>query len=193
MGQPLPTQPNDFAEGRTRVETVVTELGPPSQVSRLPGGFVFLYEYTGISEFQLGLSVNTPILRWFKFIKAWNRLNQEGCVLTFDDQGVLRGQGLGKWQESLGGGSALQFIFAVLSLSDVSELLQPADAHSWGATLLQLPPVALNSRQSLRSGENGLQQRIAPDYAGQQTLEMTQPKTERQKKRLKKNYQWQPK
>jgi len=31
----------------------------------------------------------------------------------------------------------------------------------------------------------------ASDYAGQQTLEMTTPKTEKERKRIKENYQWQ--
>jgi len=46
----------------------------------------------------------------------------------------------------------------------------------------------LNSAQSLRNGQHGFQQRIAPEYAGQQTLEMTKPKTEREKKKIKRNY-----
>jgi hypothetical protein len=54
--------------------------------------------------------------------------------------------------------------------------------------MLQPPPVALNSAQSLRTGQNGLEQRLAPAYAGQHTLEMPTPKTEKEKKRLKKNY-----
>jgi hypothetical protein len=191
MGQPLTGRPDEFTEGRTRVEAVVRELGPPNQASRLPDGFAFLYEYSRVSEFQFGISVDISFLRWIKFVKAWNSLNQQSLILTFDDQGVLRSAGLAAWQEGLGGGSAAQIVFAVISLSDVSDILQPADAHSWGKLLLQPLPVALNSAQSLRVGEHGLQQRIAPDYAGQHTLEMTNPKTEKEKKRIKKNYQLQ--
>jgi hypothetical protein len=192
MGRPLSAETNNFAEARTRVDTVVHELGPPHQVSRLPDGFVFLYEYSRISEFQLGFSMNVPIVRWLKFLKAWNQLEHQSLVLTFDQQGVLRGEGSGNLQQSLGGGGGVQFLFAVMSFSDVSDFLRPAEAHGWGETLLQPLPVALNSDESLRSGEHGLQQRIAPDYAGQHTLEMTQPKTEKEKKRIKKNYQMPP-
>jgi hypothetical protein len=191
MGRPLPARLDEFAEGRTRVETVVRELGPPNQASRLPRGFAFLYEYSVISEFQFGISVDFSFLRWLKFVKAWNYLNQQSLILTFDDQGVLRSAGSAAWKEGLGGGGAAQLVFAVISLSDVSSILQPADAHSWGKLLLQPLPVALNSAQNLRSGEHGVQQRIAPDYAGQHTLEMTKPKTEKEKKRTKKNYQLQ--
>ena len=191
MGRPLQTKPNAFVEGTTPVRTVVHDLGPPNQVSRLPDGFAFLYEYSQIGEFQLGISVDISFLRWIKFVKAWNRLNEESLLLTFDNQGVLRSAGSAKWQEGLGGGGAAQLLFAVISLSDISEILRPADAHDWGMFLLQQPPVTLNSAQSLLTGEHGLQQRIAPDYVGQQTLEMTTPKTEKERKRIKKNYQWQ--
>lgn len=189
MGQPVQAKAEDFAEGRTRVDRVVRELGPPNQATRLPDGFAFLYEYTRLSEFQLGFSMNLPVIRWFKFLKAWNHLDQHSLVLTFDEQGVLRSAGAGSWKESMGGGGGVQILFTVMSLSDVSELLHPADAHSWSQLLLEQPPIALNSAQSLRSGEHGFQQRIAPDFAGQHTLEMTMPKTEREKKKIKKNYQ----
>jgi hypothetical protein len=145
-----------------------------------------------MSEFQLGISVNASFLRWFKFVKAWNRLNQESLVLAFDNDGVLRASGLGRWDESLGGGSAMQILFAVISLSDVADILKPADAHSWSQNLLQPLPETLNSSQSLKTGEHGFELRIAPTYAGQHTLDMTQPMTEKQKKKVKKNYQWVP-
>jgi hypothetical protein len=189
MGHPLTTDTEQFAEGESRVEDVVRQFGPPSQASQLTPGFVFLYEYSAIREFQLGFSVNVPILRYFKFIRAWNHLDQQALVLTFDDQGVLRGAGGGRWKESLGGGSAAQPVFVSISLSDVSRILRPADTHDWGESLLKPLPVALNSAQSLRSGEHGLQLRIAPARVGQQTLEMERQKNEKQKKRIKKNYQ----
>ena len=90
------------------------------------------------------------------------------------------------------GGSAVQILFVSISLSDVSKILRPADAHNWGKQLVQPLPIGLNSAQSLRNGEHGLQLRISPDYVGQQTLEMTKPKTEKEKKRIKKNYQMPP-
>jgi hypothetical protein len=189
MGRPLPA-PKQLVEGQTHVDAVVHELGPPHQASRLAEGFVFLYEYSRISEFQLGLSMNLPVIRWFKFLRAWNHLDEQTLALTFDQQGVLRSKGSGNWQESLGGGGGAQLLFVVMSFSDVSELMQPAPAHSWGTTRLQPAPVALNAAQSLRTGEHGLEQRIAPAYVGQHTLEMPMPKTEKEKKRLKKNYLW---
>ena len=187
-GQPLPASGAGFAEGRTHVESVIHELGPPNQLSALPDGFAFLYEHSQTGEFQLGFSLDVPNLDlprldWFKFVLARNHLDQEVLLLTFDEGGVLRGIGTNKWSESLGGGTALQFIVAVMSLSDVPTLRRRADAHSWGRWMLQRPPVALNCGQSLRTGAHGLQQRLAPAYAGQSTLEMIPPKKLKHKKR----------
>jgi hypothetical protein len=192
-GRSLPVPPGELVQGQTRVESVVQKLGPPTQLSALPDGCAFLYEHSKTGEFQFGLSldpgpmVNAPeALNWFKFVLARNHLDQEVVLLTFDQEGVLRGIGTNKWSESLGGGTAIQFLFAVMSLSDVPALRRPADAHRWGRTMLQRPPVTLNVAQSLRTGVHGLQQRLGPAYAGQSTLEMDPPKKLKQKKRSQK-------
>jgi hypothetical protein len=190
MGRPLPLETKELVEGQSRVDAVVRELGPPHEASRLTDGFVFLYEYSRISEFQFGFSMNLPVIRWFKFLRAWNHLDEQTLALTFDEQGVLRAKGSANWQESLGGGGGAQLLFVVMSFSDISEIVQPAVAHDWGTTLLQPVPIALNSAQSLRTGEHGLEQRIAPVYAGQHALEMATPRTEKEKKKIKKNYLW---
>jgi len=189
MGQPVQATGGEFTARETRVETVVHKIGPPNSATRLPHGFAFLYEYSRVNEFQVGINVPYSFLRYLKFIHAWNHLDHEAFALIFDDRGVLQDAGRRQWREKLGGGNAVQIVFNVMSLSDVSKLLRPADAHTWGQRLLQPLPVALNSGQSLRTGENGLQQRIAPNYAGQQTLEMTKPKTENEKRRIKRDYQ----
>lgn len=188
MGAAVPSTAAEIVEGQTRVETVIHRLGPPQQMSRLPGGFAFLYEHSTVDEFQLGFSVEVAVLRFIKFVKAWNDLNEEVVLMTFDDRGILQSIGRKQWKESLGGGSAAQIVFTVVSLSDASQIVRPADAHSWGEWLLQPLPVAVNSGQNLRIGEHGLQQRTAPEFAGQQTLEMTGQKTPRQTKKANKDY-----
>jgi hypothetical protein len=188
MGAPVASTAPGFVEGQTRVATVIHQLGPPGQVSRLPDGFAFLYEHSTVDEFQLGFSVDIAFLRFIKFVKAWNSIDEDVVLMTFDDRGILRSAGRRQWKESLGGGSAAQLVFAAISLSDASQIVRPADAHSWGEWLLQPLPAALNSGQDLHTGEHGLQQRIAPDYAGQETLEMTVQKTPRETKKANKNY-----
>jgi hypothetical protein len=188
LGQSFPENRASLAEGQTRIETVLDEFGPPNLVSALPEGVAFLYEHSVIGEFQFGISFNLPVIRYFKFIKARNHLDQDAVLMTFDEQGVLQGIGSGAWEENLGGGTALQLIVMVVSLSNTSELRRRADAHAWGRWLLQPLPVALNSEQTLRTGANGLQQRIAPRYVGQQTLEMPKPQKAKEKKRPKRQY-----
>ena len=176
VGRPLPENPAPLVEGTTRVETVVHELGPPHAVSALPDGFVFLYEYSRVSEFQFGLSLKFIRLPYFKVIKADSKLSETAWLLTFDEQGVLRAQGSAAWREKLSGGSALQLIVSVLSLTDTTAFRREPDPLTWGRGCLQRPAVTLNSAQDLRLGGNGLQQRISPVFAGQATLEMTRPK-----------------
>jgi hypothetical protein len=154
----------------------VHALGPPHAVSALPDGFAFLYEYSRVSEFQFGLSLKFIRLPYFKLIKADSKLSESARLLTFDEQGVLRAQGSAAWREKLGGGGALQLIVSVLSLTDTTAFRREPDPLTWGRGNLQRPAVALNSAQNLRLGSNGLQQRIAPVFVGQATLEMTRPK-----------------
>jgi hypothetical protein len=193
MGRPVAAKASGFVDGQSRVETIVQELGPPDSATRLPEGFAFLYEHSVVREFQIGISVNYSILRYIKFIHAWNWLDQETLLLSFDDHGVLKNASSKRWKEDLGGGNAVQFVVQVTSLSDISKFLRPADAHSWGESLLEPPAEGLNSAQSLRTGEHGLrQQRLDPEYAGQHTLEMAKPKGEKQRRKIKKDYQNQP-
>lgn len=189
MGHPLLGRVQNYTNGQTRLQTVLDEMGPPNAATRLPDGFAFLYEHTRINEFQLGISVNVSVLRYFKFLHAWNSLERQVMLVTFDKQGTVRNATMRQWKADLGGGSAVQFIVNVMSLSDVAQFLQPADANSWGDRLLQPLPTTLNGAQSLRTGEHGLQQRGPPEFVGQETLEMAVPKTERVKKKIKRNYQ----
>jgi len=182
-GRPLRADAAHFTEGSTRVETVIHALGPPAQVSALPGGFVFLYEHSIVGEFQIGVSVDAPILRYIKFVHASNRLDQDVLMMVFDNEGVLRSMDPEAWREKLGGGNAAQFLFAVMSLTDDSALRQRSPQHDWGRADLGSLPVLLNSPQSLRTGQHGLQQRLAPTYAGQHTLEMAKPKPKKKSRR----------
>jgi hypothetical protein len=181
-GSAVRSHPAPLVAGTTRIETVTRELGPPAQITALPQGCAFLYEHSVIGEFQFGLSVDFPVLRWFKAIRAWNHLDQDVVVLTFDDAGVLRGQGDKDWREQLGGGGAAQLLFASISLTDPALRRQKSDQHRWGRYLLQPLPVVLNEDENLRTGEHGLQQqRVAPKFVGQQTLEMTKPMPKKKK------------
>jgi len=184
-GHPLPDNARHFDEGQADVGSVMELLGPPAQVTALPGGYAFLYEHSVVDEFQLGISINLPILKWFKFIRASNQLDQDILLMVFDDAGVLRSMDSEEWEEQLGGGGAAQFLFSTMSLTDDSALRQPSPQHVWGRDDLQRLPVLLNSGQSMKSGQSGLQMRLAPRMAGQSSLEMPQPKSPKNKRQKK--------
>ena len=174
-GKPIAAERSSFTEGRTPVAMVLQVLGPPAKAAALPDGYVFLYEHAVLNEFQFGLSVNYGLLRYLKFIRARDRIERDELLLTFDQQGVLRGVGRFHSKEKLSGGYAGQLIFSAVSLTDPAlRELQSAQLW-WGRSCLEPLPVTLNSGQSLQSGEHGLQLNLAPKYAGQESLEMARP------------------
>lgn len=181
-GKPLATEHAALAEDHARVAEVLRELGPPAKVSALPDGSVFLYEHTVISEFQFGLSIDYSLLRYIKFLRAWNWIERENLVLMFDDEGVLRSLGYDHRRQRLSGGGAVQLIFSAISLTDPALRRQQTEQLRWGRSCLEPLPVALNVGQSLRSGEHGLQLSFPPKYAGQQSLEMAKPVKPRKRK-----------
>lgn len=181
-GRPIGAEHPSFAEGSTPVAAVLQELGPPSKVSALPGGYVFLYEHSVLTEFQFGFSIDFSLLRLIKFVRAWDWIERENLLLTFDDAGVLCGMDGDHWRERLSGGGAAQLVFGAVSLADPALRRQRAGQHRWGRSCLDPPRVTLNAGQSLQSGEHGLQLNLAPKYAGQQSLEMEKPVKPRKKK-----------
>jgi hypothetical protein len=70
-----------------------------------------------------------------------------------------------------------------MSLTDDSALRQRSPQQDWGRAYLKSLPVLLNSQQSLRTGEHGLEQRVRQSYAGQHTLEMIKPKKKQKRNR----------
>ena len=177
VGHPLKPPSTPLVEGQTRFEAVLADLGPPHAISALPDGFVLLYEYSRVSDFQWGISLKLVDLPFFKLVKGNSRLLESALLFTFDEQGRLRGQASATWGEPLSGGSALQFIVSAVSLTDTSGFRRIPEPLLWGRGLMRPLPVVLNSAQDLRGGEEGVQQEhIAPAFAGQTSLEMSRPK-----------------
>lgn len=182
-GAPLGERADQFREGRSTMRSVVAAIGPPTQLSALPDGCAFLYDYSSLREIQVGLSLNIGFLKYFKFVKAWNHLDQEVLLMIFDRNGVLRSQDPATWREQLGGGSAAQFLFAAMSLSDDEAFRQDSLQHDWGRDDLQRLPIVLNAGSTLRSGANGLELRVAPQHAGQHSTEMHRSQRGRKRSR----------
>jgi hypothetical protein len=176
IGKPLKKPAVPLVQGKTSVRAVVKELGPPHLVSALSNGFVFLYEYHQIREFQWGVSLKALKLPYFKIVKADSRLSESVRILTFDDRGILRAEGSAVWNEKLSAGAALQWIVSAISLTDTTPFLQSSGSISWGRRLLEPLPKVLNSRQNLTDGSHGVEIISSPDFVGQSTLEMVRPR-----------------
>lgn len=174
IGPPLPVTPA-ITTGQSTLGDVLKSIGVPSQISASPAGFIFLYEHNGVTENQLGLSVNYPVLDWFKFVYAHSRLNHEAWLLAFDTNGVLQAWGEENWEKPLGQGAAIQILITAQSLVDSSQVRRPAAQHEWGEMWLNPLPEVLNTSQSPKDGRFGLEQTLAPTAVGQHALEMIQP------------------
>lgn len=175
VGRPLPPKPANLVVGISTVSNVLDTIGPPSRISAAAGGFAMLYEYNGVDEKQLGISLSLPVLRWFKFVGAKSWLEHQSWLLTFDTNGVVLSWGEEQWRKVLGKGGGAQVLVTVSSLVDSSQVRRPAPQHDWGRSCLVALPKGLNSAQSLDNGSFGLEQTLAPTTVGQRALEMTPP------------------
>ena len=161
--------------GETHCSQALNQLGPPAKISSLGNGLAFLYEHTLTTENQLGINLETqavPWLRWFKLVTARGKAKRQALLLVFDEQGILQNQLFHEWDESLGGGSSVQYFVAVTRLLDTSQFEDAIGPHQWGFSLLRPLPQTLNTRQSLDMGTSGLELQATPTKVGQHSLEM---------------------
>jgi hypothetical protein len=75
--------------GTTTQADILEWLGPPSKISAIPSGSVFLYEHVEIRERQWGLILPGDISRFFKFVHATSVANTDVAVFVFDEEGIL--------------------------------------------------------------------------------------------------------
>jgi hypothetical protein len=171
VGRQLPEKPGAIRVGQSRIHDVLSLAGPPTRISAAADGFAMLYEYNGVEERQLGIS----ILNIFKLVGAKSRLEHQCWLVTFDTNGVVRGWGEERWRKKFGTGGGAQILITVASLVDSSQVRKPAPQHEWGKGCLTPLPKALNYAESLDLGAYGFEQTLAPTAVGQRSLEMTPP------------------
>jgi hypothetical protein len=153
---------------------VLDLFGPPSQISALPEGFVFLYDSLAEIERQLGVSFgkvyNDIELLKLSFGRA--TLRPQYFVVVFDQHGMVRAGGLYEGEKKIGGSMVLQVVFTVIPTTDMSYLKVPPVQEDWGLSLVEQPPIALNASGDFGSGTAGVEVRGAPKAVGQHSLEM---------------------
>jgi len=161
---------------------VLDTFGPPSQISMLPDGFVFLYDSLKEIERQLGISFGsvtfgtTHSVNLLKLTFGRATLQPQYFVVIFDRKGDVRAAGIYEGKEKIGGSVILQVVFTVVATTDMSYLEVPPIQQDWGLSMVQQPPVALNPSGDFASAKVGVEVRGAPTAVGQHSLEMPPPK-----------------
>ncbi len=172
-GTPLPESTEILHKGGSHYRDVLSVLGPPTQLSAMGDGMVFLYEQTDISERQVGISIDYDWLRLLKFALGSARVHRRVAVMLFDSQGILESREDKEWVDELGGGGSIQFVMAFISVVDTEDLEVTPYQHRWGAQILNKSQFdLLNAPSSLETGQSGVELLGTPTGAGQRTLEL---------------------
>jgi len=156
----------DLEEGATLREEILRDLGPPDQICAIPGGCAFLYEYFSALEKQLGLSIGYKWLSLFKFAYGWAGADRQALILIFDNDAILRSSEYRTWEEDLGRGFSIAFIYSLVSLVDMSHLEEPSAAHEWGIALLRPPSVTPDEQRQLEDEAAGIHLWGTSDISG---------------------------
>jgi len=172
IDSPLQFDKRDFNRDQTHISTVLEHLGPPAKISALGNGVVFLYEYTSITERQLGFTLRYGLLSLLKFSHATAKADRKGLLLLFDEKGILTSHALQDLTEKVGSGIGTSFVYSVVSLVDTSHLEEEPAVFQWGTSLFKSLPETLNIHHSLDSGQYGLELKGTTKNVGQHALEM---------------------
>jgi hypothetical protein len=152
---------------------ILEELGPPTKMSALQDGMVFVYENARITERQYGLILPGEVGKWIKAVYASADADIETIVFVFDAQGRLSGADAEIWNTDAGAGMSLTLLFSTGSFTDTEQYeSSPTRSLDWGKALTMPPLVSLNDRQNLETGLNGIQLTTSPEAVGQHALEL---------------------
>ncbi len=173
LGAPLDFDALGQLEAGIHYGDVLDQFGPPTKMSALPDGMVFLYERILLAERQYGLILPGEIGKWIKAVYASADADVDVMLLVFDEQGKLRGADAQKWAADAGAGMSVTLIFSAGSFTDTEQYEASASRPlDWGRGLTQAPLEALNARQNLEAGGNGVQLTTNSTGVGQHTLEL---------------------
>ena len=165
-GMPLDESSIVIEDDKTRREDILRELGPPDQICALPGGCAFLYESFNALEKQLGISIGYKWLSLFKFAYGCAGAERQALFLIFDNDEILRSSEYRSWEENLGSGFSIAFIYSLVSLVDMSHLEEEASAHGWGTGLLRPPSLTPDEQRKLEDEAKGLHLWGTSDISG---------------------------
>jgi len=160
----------DYSIETTHYREILHEHGPPSQLSALGTGMVWLYEEVDLTEKQLGIGFSDGPLSLFKINLAAGDGEYKGWMLTFGENGYVTSFAKTEDVINLGRGAGFQFILTVSSLVNITDVRGSSAQADWGQGLITEPSRGLNRNQDLNLGKSGLQLLMTPAYTGQHTL-----------------------
>jgi hypothetical protein len=173
IGAPLDQAVLEHVGAGAHYAEILDALGPPTKMSALPDGMVFVYEHARITERQYGLILPGEVGKWIKAVYASADADIETIVFVFDAEGSLRSADAEIWNTDAGAGMSLTLLFSTGSFTDTEQYeSSPARSLEWGRALTMPPLVSLNDRQNLETGQNGIQLTTSPDAVGQHALEL---------------------
>lgn len=171
-GTPIP-EPSQFQPQETHFREVMKELGPPSDLSRMNDGMVFLYERVFLRERQLGIDINFNGYPFLKFVYGRGHAIGETACMTFDGDGLLQSQSWEEWDRFLGDGMAVQTFVSVMPVTDSGGYDMDPATYDWGMNLANATlQENLNRGSSLENGQNGIQKKGPMYGAGQTSMEL---------------------
>lgn len=162
---------SSYVPGSTHYSSILVDFGPPTTLSRLGKGMVWLYEDLELEEMQFGLGFSDWPYSLFKINVGSGAGGYDGKAFIFDGNGNLLSAGEVRNDLYMGKGVGFQWIFKVSSLTSLSDVRKEPVQFSWGEALLVNLPTGLNGGQRLDTGEHGFQLMITPAHAGQHTLQ----------------------
>ena len=173
IGEPLPLESMSAIPDGSHYRDVLDSFGPPTKMSALPTGMVFLYEHVDLTESQYGLMLPGETGKWIKAVYASAKADVEIMQYIFDNDGLLIGSDEQKWSADAGAGMSVTLIFSAGSFTDTKNYENSATASlDWGRSLTLPLLKTLNSSQNLETGANGVQLTSNSRGAGQHTLEL---------------------
>ena len=173
IGAPLDLDAFSSVETGSHYGEVLDQFGPPTKMSALSDGMVFLYERIRLTERQYGLILPGEIGKWIKAVHASADADVDVMLLVFDEQGKLRAADAQNWASDAGAGMSATLIFTAGSFTDTERYETSATRSlDWGRSLTLPPLRALNAAQNLETGANGVQLTTNSAGVGQHTLEL---------------------
>ena len=152
---------------------VLDILGPPRDLAVSEHGLTFLYENARLVERQVGISIEIQDYSLLKAVVGRGDADRDAIIVHFDREGRLLAHSRKQWSELIGRGGGIQFILAMLPVTDHGILTSPETAHTWGAQLLEADlPIGLNRGSSPDTSPGVIELRGTPWHAGQRSLEL---------------------